>query len=130
MVGTMMLLFFFGDTANAVWMLASHRGWFQGVPAGVPDFGPLNEHFVRDLGSMFLVFGGLMLIGAFRMGVRRPALWTNFAWYSVHALVHVYDTLRGLVEHSHFLTDLPLVYAPIIFLLVAIFLDRRVPVTP
>ena len=36
--------------ANAVWMLADPQHWYHDLPAAVPDTGPYNEHFVRDVG--------------------------------------------------------------------------------
>lgn len=48
-----LLLFGLGNVGNTLWMLASPTSWYLEVPASVPDFGPLNAHFVRDLGAMF-----------------------------------------------------------------------------
>ncbi len=42
-------------------MLADPAGWFVGLPAAVPDSGPLNEHFVRDIGATFTMLGVGML---------------------------------------------------------------------
>ena len=44
------------SAANGVWMLATPAAWYHGLPAGVPDTGPLNVHFVRDVGSAFATF--------------------------------------------------------------------------
>ena len=46
-----------GNLANGLWMLADPVGWYREIPAAVPDFGPLNEHFVRDIGSAFAAQG-------------------------------------------------------------------------
>jgi hypothetical protein len=39
--------------ANGVMMLAAAAGWYGAVP-GVPDTGPFNPHFVRDIGAAYL----------------------------------------------------------------------------
>src|SRR5262245_21152199 len=46
-----------GNLANGAWMLADPVHWYENLPAGVPDFGPVNEHFVRDIGCAFMVLG-------------------------------------------------------------------------
>ena len=91
------LLGAFGHLANGFWMLADPVGWYTTLPAAVPDFGPLNEHFVRDLGSTFTMLGLGLLWGTFRRAVRVPVLALVTLFSALHALVHVYDTARGLV---------------------------------
>ena len=103
---------------NALWMLAAPVHWWQELPAGVPDFGPLNEHFVRDIGSTFLTLGAALLWGAFVPSVRRAALVFVTMWNVAHSVVHVVDTARGLVGPEHWGVDFPLVYAPTIGLAV------------
>ena len=116
-----------GNIPNALWMLADPAGWYHGLPAGVPDFGPLNEHFVRDIGSAFLVLGLVLAWGVFVPAVRLPALVTVTLFYVFHALVHVWDTLRGLVGPEHWTIDLGGVYLPAAFMmaLTAAYLARQ-----
>ena len=52
--------------ATALWMLADPAGWYAGLPAAVPDFGPLNEHFVRDIGATFTMLGIALALGGRR----------------------------------------------------------------
>lgn len=125
--GIILLLFGIGDFVNAFWMLASPMHWYLNLPASVPDFGPMNEHFIRDLGAMFLVFGAILIWSALKPGMRKFALGTNFAWYSVHSIVHLFDTFRGLVAMEHLLIDLPLVYIPTCILAVLLFVWNRQP---
>jgi hypothetical protein len=123
-LGLVLLLFGLGNVSNALWMLRSPVNWYLNVPASVPDFGPLNEHFVRDLGAMFLVAGTLLLYSAFHASWRKSAVALNLGWYAVHSFIHVYDTLRGAVQPVHFLIDLPLVYFPTVLLAGLAFLVR------
>ena len=65
-----------GNLANGLWMLADPAHWYATLPAAVPDFGPLNEHFVRDIGSAFTMLGvgtGLGRVPLGRAGARARA---------------------------------------------------------
>ena len=106
-----------GNLGNALWMLADPYGWYVGLPAAVPDFGPYNEHFVRDIGCTFATLGALLLWAAATPAMGLPALATATLFSGMHALVHVYDTARGLVAPAHWTIDLPGVYVPTLLLL-------------
>ena len=110
------LLSALGNLANGLWMLADPVGWYTTLPAAVPDFGPLNEHFVRDIGATFTMLGLGLLWATFRTPVRLPVLVLVTLFNGLHALVHVYDTSRGLVGPQHWVIDFPAVYLPTIVL--------------
>jgi hypothetical protein len=112
-----LVFFAVGNLANAVWMLFDPGGWYAGLPAAVPDTGPLNLHFVRDLGGAFAVMGGGLFWAAFRPAVRFPVLAGVALFYLMHALVHVTDTVAGRLSTSHWAIDFPGVYLPTIILL-------------
>ncbi len=114
-----------GNIANGLWMLARPAGWFHDLPAAVPDFGPLNEHFVRDIGSAFLVQGLALGWAAFVPAWRVPLVAPVALFSVLHALAHVYDTGRGLVGPSHWLIDLPAVYVPALFMTIVVWLLWR-----
>lgn len=98
--------------ANAAWMLLQPTTWFSDLPAAVPDFGPYNEHFVRDVGCAFAAVA-LALGWAARRPAQRPALVAVAAFFLVaHALLHSFDTLRGAVGAEHWWIDFPGVYVP------------------
>jgi len=102
--------------ANALWMLVGPMHWYNELPAAVPDTGPFNPHFVRDLGCAFLTTGAALVWAAFAPRWR-PALVPVAALFLCgHALVHVYDTLRGALADSHWAIDLPGVYLPALIL--------------
>ncbi len=105
-----------GNLANGAWMLADPVGWFHTIP-GVIDSGPLNEHFVRDLGATFSLVGVGFLWAAFRPAERVAVLTVVSVFYVGHALVHVWDTLRGLLPPSHWTGDIVPIYAPALLLL-------------
>jgi hypothetical protein len=62
-----------GLAANGLFMLADPAGWYGLVP-GVPMTGPLNVHFVRDIGCAYAVAGlGLAARRTRRRRVLGPA---------------------------------------------------------
>ena len=109
-------LFALGNVANGIWMLADPAGWYTNLPAAVPDTGPLNEHFVRDVGSAFVVMSTGLLVAAFRPALRLPMLLVTSLFYWLHALVHVTDTLAGRLPPAHWAIDFPGVYLPALLL--------------
>ncbi len=111
-------VFGLANLANAAWMLADPAHWYATLPAAVPDTGPLNLHFVRDIGSAFAVMGGALLAAAVWPAFRVPALAATAGFYVLHALVHVTDTVGGRLPPSHWLIDFPGVYGPAVLLVV------------
>lgn len=112
-----------GMLANAVLMLLWPRAWFYELPAKVPDFGPYNEHFIRDIGCVYAVLGGAAVVAIFHQRLRQSVAILLAMFYGTHSILHVYDTLRGYVGPEHWLIDLPLVHIPaLIFCAVAVAL--------
>lgn len=119
-------IFALGNLVNAVWMLADPIHWYENLPAAVPDFGPLNEHFVRDIGCTFFLLGAALAVAALVPRWRIIACGATAGFYVLHALVHVVDTLRGLVGPEHWRIDLSGVYIPAILMtVVAAMVARR-----
>ena len=115
-----------GNLVNGAWMLAAPGHWYVTLPAAVPDFGPLNEHFVRDIGCAFFVQGVALAAAAVVARWRVAACGAVALFYVMHALVHVLDTLRGLVGPEHWRIDLSGVYVPAgIMVLVTYLVARR-----
>jgi hypothetical protein len=117
-----------GSAANACWMLADPAHWYSDLPAAVPDTGPLNEHFVRDIGVAFattaIAFGWAALVPRWRP----PLVAVGAFFLAGHALLHIFDTLRGALDGDHWLLDFPGVYLPAIVLVpVALRLLRSAP---
>jgi hypothetical protein len=106
-------------------MLADPLGWYLHLPAAVPDFGPFNPHFVRDIGCAFLTVGVALVWAALSPAHRLALVVIACVFYAAHAALHVFDTLRGAVEPDHLLLDFPGVYLPAILLLVAWRIARR-----
>lgn len=101
-----------GNLVNGLWMIITPTHWFYHLPGRVPDFGPLNLHFVRDIGVLFLMISIISYIGACKKKHRKNALLILQLWFVPHALVHLFDTIRGHVSMDHLYLDLPLCYFP------------------
>jgi uncharacterized protein YjeT (DUF2065 family) len=96
-----------GLVANGLTMLAVPDAWYGLVP-GVPQTGPFNPHFVRDIGAAYLVAGASLVWFALDRATR-PA---GTAFLAIHALVHLWDAAAGR-EHVHqLLIDLPTIFLP------------------
>ena len=109
------------NAGNGTWMLLDAEGWFHDLPAGVADFGPLNEHMIRDLGGAFVVMGAALLWAALRPALRRPLSSLVALFYLLHAAGHVVDTAEERVGPEHWTIDLPGVYIPaLLFTAIAI----------
>ena len=103
---------------NGAWMLANPEGWYRNLPARVPDTGPLNVHFVRDIGCIYAAAGVALCIAAEVPRARWGLLIAVALFYGFHALLHVADILSGALPTDHVLVDLPGVFAPAVLLAV------------
>jgi len=116
-----------GNLLNGAWMLADPAGWYAAIP-GVTNSGPLNEHFVRDIGAVYALTGIALVWAALRPARRVLLVGAVAAFYVMHALVHVLDTLRGLMQPQQWAIDAVPIYLPTLVLLGAVMaLARRAP---
>jgi hypothetical protein len=104
------------NLANGLWMLLAPEHWYLHLPAGVPDTGPLNVHFVRDIGAAFATAGLALCVAAPQAPYRRGVMLGITPFFVLHGLVHVGDLLAGRLEFTHWLIDLPGVFLPAIVL--------------
>lgn len=102
-----------GAEANGLYMLYSPAGWYFAVP-GVTTTGPFNQHFIRDIGLIFLFMGTAFLVGAFRPQ-HRVLLWaTATLWLWGHALFHFWEVAVGICGPEVLARDFPAVTLPAI----------------
>jgi uncharacterized protein YjeT (DUF2065 family) len=95
---------------NGLTMLVVPDAWYALVP-GVPQTGPLNPHFVRDIGAAYLVAGATLVWFAIDRAAL-PAAVAGAAFLAIHAMIHLWDAAAGR-EHAHqLLVDLPTVFLP------------------
>ena len=99
--------------ANGVFMLVAPADWYMAVP-GVTSTGPFNQHFLRDIGLIFLLLGGAFLVGAAQPHLR-VALWAAASfWLTGHALFHFWEVAVGICSPSVLPRDFPAVTLPAI----------------
>ena len=106
------------NVANGLWMLLSPESWYLRLPAGVPDTGPLNVHFVRDIGAAFTTIGVAFCFAAMQARYRRGVVLAATLFFGLHAIIHVADMLSGRLHHGHWLIDFPGVFLPAVLLAV------------
>lgn len=97
--------------ANALAMLADPATWYATTP-GVAHTGPLNLHFIRDIGVAYLTLA-LLLAGAAAIP-RHAFILTGAAtlYLALHALLHVWDIAAARLPLDHLLVDAPGVFLP------------------
>ena len=117
--------------ANGVYMLLAPGVWYDAVP-GVPTTGPFNQHFLRDIGLIFALLGGAVLLGVAQPAMR-VVLWGAVAlWLAGHALFHLWEVLAGICGGAVLVRDFPAVSLPAIvaaalFLWAALMSHTRTP---
>ena len=93
---------------NGIYMVVDPPTWYATVP-GVSDTGPLNLHFVRDIGFAYLTAGLALVWGAFGGGWKVSATGTLF--FALHAALHVAERLVGH-HHGSTFDDLVAIHLP------------------
>ncbi|QXQ07675.1 hypothetical protein KX816_06580 [Sphingosinicellaceae bacterium] len=102
-----------GAVLNGLTMLYSPGNWYLAVP-GVTSTGPFNQHFIRDIGLIFLFLGAALLVGAARPEYR-VVLWASpTLWLWGHALFHFWEVAVGICGPSALARDFPTVTLPAI----------------
>jgi hypothetical protein len=96
---------------NGVFMLVAPETWYFAVP-GVTDTGPFNQHFIRDIGLIFLFIAAAFLTGA-ALPRHRAVLWAApTLWLAGHALFHFWEVAVGICGPSVLARDFPAVTLP------------------
>lgn len=105
------------SVGNGIWMLLSASTWFSTMPVDAADTGPLNPHFIHDVGLIYLLVG----LGAFWCGYKlNNCIEVHLGitlFMAGHALIHMIEILTGVLPPSHWLVDFPLITLPAILLI-------------
>lgn len=89
---------------NGVFMTVAPESWYWTIE-GVADRGPFNQHFLRDIGIIYMLIG-LAFIGGAIYAKHRLILWLMpTAWLSCHAIFHVWEVIVGICEPSALVVD-------------------------
>lgn len=106
---------------NGVYMFVDPPGWYAAVP-GVPDTGPLNLHFVRDIGIAYVTAGAALAWSALGAGWHASALAALFI--GGHSLLHIGETIGGH-HHDVILNEIAAVHLPAVLAVVIAVMQRR-----
>lgn len=102
-----------GAALNGLYMLVSPANWYFAVP-GVTASGPFNQHFIRDIGLIYLMVGTGFLIGSVRRQYRILLWATATLWLGGHALFHLWEVAVGICGPSAIARDFAGVTMPAI----------------
>ena len=98
---------------NGLYMLYTPANWYFAVP-GVTTTGPFNQHFIRDIGLIFLFIGTAFLAGAM-LPRQRLLLWAlPTLWLCSHAFFHFWEVAVGICMPADLVRDFPAVTTPAI----------------
>ncbi|MBI5256976.1 MAG: hypothetical protein HY855_10790 [Burkholderiales bacterium] len=100
-----------GLAANGLMMLFAPQRWYLAVP-GVELTGPLNLHFVRDIGAAYATAAAGLAWRAARGPAAAPAALAGALFLGLHAAVHLAETLAGVCGWGRFAADVPGVVLP------------------
>jgi len=96
--------------ANGAYMLATPAVWYYSIDS-VPLTGPLNVHFVRDIGCAYLAASIGVMCAALRRDWLLPGGLAALGFIGGHALVHAAEALAGQAQGLS-AVDLLGIYAP------------------
>lgn len=99
------------DLANGFFMLASPAAWYFAVP-GVTTTGPFNQHFLRDIGIIFVFLGVAYLAGVPRSEYRVVLWGAATLWLCSHATFHFWEVAVGICGAYALARDFPAVTLP------------------
>lgn len=107
--------------ANGVYMFVDPPGWYAAVP-GVPATGPLNLHFVRDIGIAYFTAGAALAWSVFGAGWRAAALGALFI--GGHSALHIGELILG--HHREVIVnEIVAVHLPAVLMIAITILQRR-----
>ncbi len=110
-----------GSLANGIYMFFAPESWYQQEILGVEDTGPMNIHFVRDVGVVYAIVGVGLLWSSVNLAHCRIVHIGVTMFLLGHALEHAMEILTGDLPHSHWYIDAAGVFIPgMLFLVLAL----------
>lgn len=103
------------NLGNGLWMLFFAKSWFDTLPA-IHDTGPLNKHFVHDIGMVYSLCGLGLMYCAYNLTRSINVYLCVMLFFVGHAAIHVVEIIVGLLPPSHWVIDFPLIFVPAIVL--------------
>jgi hypothetical protein len=112
-----------GLGANALYMLGAPLSWY-GAIAGVPDTGPFNPHFVRDIGVAYLTCALCAAAGALWLRQAFTLMSAVTLFLGLHVCLHLWDVAVGRLPLDHLVIDAPGVLGPTIITALLVWWTR------
>ena len=110
--------------ANGTYQLLAPESWYWAIP-GVPDRGPFNQHFVRDIGIIYAICGGGLILGGLNPAQRLAFWWAPAVWLGGHAVFHVWEVIVGICGPESLLEDFLGVSLPALLTIALMLYSRR-----
>jgi hypothetical protein len=79
---------------NGAAMLLAPERWYAAVP-GVGMTGPMNHHFIQDIGLAYLASGAGLMLGARAGRTAATLARAGAAWPALHALLHIWGWIAN-----------------------------------
>jgi hypothetical protein len=75
---------------NGLYMVLAPGAWYAAIP-GVADTGPMNPHFITDIGLAFAASGAGLLMAVRQTLVAATLALAGSVWPLLHALFHIWS---------------------------------------
>lgn len=112
-----------GLAGNGLTMLLSPTYWYERVP-GVSLTGPLNTHFVRDIGCAYMAASAALAWGQVNARLAWPMTALAALFLTLHAVVHLCELSMGICGWGSWWRAFPGVTLPALLALLAIGVER------
>lgn len=77
--------------------------------------GPLNEHFLSDVGAAYLTAGTALLLAAYIAKWRVPFAVSAVLFLGLHSLIHITEIMTAQLTLMQIISDLITVILPTVF---------------
>ena len=91
----------------------------------VSHTGPLNLHFLTDVGAAYITAGAALLLGAYIAKWRVPFAISALMFLGLHSLIHVTEIVSGQLSGQQALSDAATVILPTIFVALMIYVTLK-----
>jgi DoxX-like family len=105
---------------NGAHMLFAPEHWYHSIES-VEHTGPLNPHFVRDIGAAYFAAAVGLALGAWRPRWLIPAALSAVTFLTIHAAIHLWESLFGhtaAAAHAGVIDSIGVYGPPLLALLV------------
>ena len=111
--------------ANSIFMIVSPSSWYYSLET-VVQTGPMNSHFIRDIGLMYFLTAVVVFLGL-RQPQNKVVWWTGAAgWHLLHGGLHTWETVVGISTVEAYAQDfVPVVVPGLVLMALGWWANRR-----